>query len=319
MTRIVSTDTILQSGMDIFEGTGWQVEVLDPDSGREHVLAAIPGASGVLTTLDDQVDDEFLDAAGPELKIVANVAVGFNNIDLDACAARGVVVTNTPGVLTDATADLAFALLLAVTRRLGEGEELVRSGRPWKWAMTLLLGSSLQDKTLGIIGAGAIGQAFAKRARAFGMNIIYQQRSAVAPEVAEELGLTRVTFDQLITQSDVISLHCPYTPQTHHLLDDAAFAKMKQGTYLINTARGAVVDEAAMISALESGRLAGAGLDVYEFEPQVPQALRRRTDVVLLPHLGSATVETRSTMSRLACTNVLNVINGDEPLTPVGQ
>lgn len=319
MTKIVITDTILQAGLAVFEGTDWQVEMLDVSPTREQVLQAIAGADGLLTMLNDRVDDEFLDAAGPQLKVVANVAVGYNNIDLAACQARDIVVTNTPGVLTDATADLAFALLLAVTRRLGEGEELIRSGRPWQWGMTMLLGSALQGKTLGIIGAGAIGLAFAKRARAFDMNIVYYQRSDVAPEIASELGLTKVSLEDLLAQSDVVSLHCPYTPQTHHLLDQAAFDKMKPGAYLINTARGAIVDEAAMIAALESGRLAGAGLDVYEFEPEVPEALRVRTDVVLLPHLGSATVETRGTMAVLAATNVANVLTGQEPVTPVRQ
>lgn len=317
MTRIVITDTVLPDGLAVFDDTGWQVEMLTESPSREQVLDAIAGSDGLLTVLNDRVDAEFLDAAGPQLKVVANVAVGYNNIDLDACAERGVVVTNTPGVLTDATADLAFALLLAVTRRIGEGEELVRSGRGWQWGMTMLLGPALQDKTMGIIGAGAIGLAFAKRARAFGMKLIYHQRSDVDPQIAEELQLTKVGLDELIATSDFISLHCPYTPQTHHLLDQAAFESMKPGTYLINTARGAIVDEAAMIAALESGQLGGAGLDVYEFEPEVPEALRSRTDVVLLPHLGSATIETRATMAVLAATNVRNVLTGQDPLTPV--
>lgn len=319
MPKVVITNAILPAGEQKLADAGFTVDTLRPGQlpSRAEVLQRISGADAIVTALTDHVDDEFLAAAGPQLKIVANVAVGFNNFDLDACRRHRVVATNTPDVLTDATADIAFALLLAVTRRLGEGERLIRSRQPWQWDMFGLLGHSLQHKTLGIVGAGSIGLTMAKRARGFDMDVIYTKRSPLAPEVADALQLRYVTLPELLAQSDMISLHIPYTPQTHHLLGDAQFAAMKPGAYLINSARGAVVDEAAMIRALQSGKLAGAGLDVYEHEPIVPDELIAMDNVVLLPHIGSATVETREVMSVLAADNVIDVVAGRPALTPV--
>jgi glyoxylate reductase len=269
-----------------------------------------------VTLLTDRVDDVFLDAA-PGLRIVANVAVGYNNIDVEACAARGVAVTNTPGVLTDATADIAMALVLMSTRRLGEGERLIRSGESWKWGMFMMLGSGIQRRRLGIVGMGAIGEAVADRARAFGMSIVYHNRRPVDPEVEERLGATLVSLDELLATSDVVSLHCPYTEATHHLIDADALGRMRRSAFLVNTARGPIVDEVALVDALRAGRIAGAGLDVFEHEPEVHPGLLELDNAVLIPHLGSATVETRDAMATLAARNVVEVLAGREPVTPV--
>lgn len=280
--------------------------------------AAVGGADAVITLLHDRVDGALLDAAGSQLQCVANVAVGYDNIDVAAATKRGVVVTNTPGVLTDSTADLAMALILMVTRRLGEGERLVRSHEPWSWDMFFLLGSSLAGKTLGVIGLGAIGRATAQRARAFGMEIVYTGPRRAAAEVEAELGGARyLELDDLLATADVVSIHSPLTPQTRHLIDTTRLQKMRPDAYLVNTARGPIVDEAALATALEQGQLAGAGLDVFENEPDVHPALLHREDVVLIPHLGSATIETRTAMAMLAAENALAVLRGEDPPTPV--
>lgn len=286
---------------------------------RAELHAAVAGADAMVTLLHDRVDDSLLDAAGPQLRCVANVAVGYDNVDVGAAAQRGVVVTNTPGVLTDATADLAMGLILAVTRRLGEGERLLRARRSWSWHMFFMLGSSLAGKTLGIVGLGEIGRATARRARAFGMDIAYSGRRPAGPAVEEELGGPRhLELDELVASADVISLHCPLTPETRHLVDARRLALMKADAYLVNTARGPVVDEAALADALRAGAIRGAALDVFEREPDVHPALLELDNVVLVPHLGSATVETRTAMAVLAARNVLAVLAGAPPLTPVG-
>ncbi|WP_307812697.1 D-glycerate dehydrogenase [Phycicoccus sp. CSK15P-2] len=289
----------------------------DTRPSRDDVHSLVAGADALVVTLGERVDAELLDAAGPGLRVVANVAVGYDNVDVDACRERGVVVTNTPGVLTDATADLAFALVLMVTRRLGEAERLVRTGRPWGWGMFQLLGVSVQGRTIGILGPGAIGLATARRARAFGMEVLLSGRSEPDPTAVAELGAEVVGTDALLERSDVVSVHTPLTPATRHLVDATALARMRDTAVLVNTARGPVVDEAALVAALEAGRIAGAGLDVYEDEPHVHPGLLGRDDVVLLPHIGSATVETRAAMADLAADNVLAVLGGEDPLTPV--
>ncbi len=286
---------------------------LTPDELREFVR----DASAIVGMLHDRIDGAVADAAGPGLKVVANVAVGYDNIDVPALAERGVTVTNTPGVLTDATADLAFGLLLAVTRRLGEGERLIRSRTPWSFHLGFLLGSGLQDKTLGIVGLGQIGQAVARRALGFGMRIVYSGRSRAAEDIEKTLGAKYVSVGELLESSDVVSLHCPLTPETRHLIDTDALKSMKPGAYLINTTRGPVVHEAALADALEAGEIAGAGLDVFEAEPEVEPRLLNRENVVLTPHLGSATVETRTAMAVLAAENVASVLTGGNPLTEV--
>jgi len=323
MSKIVVTGRIPEVGLDVLRSIqvggapatlwAWEHDDPIPTDVRDGELV---DAVAAVTLLTDRVDDAFLDAA-PDLRIVANVAVGFNNIDVDACTARGVRVTNTPGVLTDATADLAMGLILMVTRRLGEGERLIRSGAPWEWGMFMMLGTGLQGRRLGIVGMGGIGTALADRARAFGMEIAFHNRRDVDTDVAERLGATRLTLDELLATSDIVSLNCPYTPETHHLIDRAALESMRAEAFLVNTARGPIVDEAALVDALEAGQIAGAALDVFEAEPEVHPGLLDRDDVVLVPHLGSATVETRGAMAALAAENVEAFLATGEPTTPV--
>lgn len=310
---IVVTGWIPQAGIDVLESAGDVVTSTADDERRAERLAA---AEAVVTLLTDRVDTDFLDSA-PRLRIVANVAVGHDNIDVAECHARGVHVTNTPGVLTDATADLAMALILMSMRRLGEGERLVRSGRPWAWSMSMMLGTGLQGRRLGIIGMGGIGTALAERARAFGLDVVYHNRRRVDPAVEQRLGAELLPLDELLQTSDIVSLHCPHTPDTHHLIDAAALASMRRSAHLVNTARGPIVDEAALVDALESGVIAGAALDVYEHEPDVHPGLRTSERTVLVPHLGSATVETRDAMATTAARNVVAVLAGRAPLTPV--
>ncbi len=319
MSRVVVTGRVPDAAIEKLRAEHEVDAWPGPESiDREELLRRVAGADAVVSLLTERVDAELLDAAGPQLQVVANVAVGYDNIDVPACAERGVVATNTPGVLTDATADIALGLILMATRRLGEGERLIRSGQSWKWGMFFLLGSSLQGKTLGVVGMGGIGQATARRARAFGMEIVYQSRSEIDPGVAAELGARRVELDELLAVSDVVSLHCPYGPATHHLIGEEQLSAMKDSAYLVNTARGPIVDEAALASALREGRIAGAGLDVFEHEPQVHPELLELDNVVLVPHLGSATVETRTAMAVLAADNVLAVLGGEQPPTPIG-
>lgn len=254
--------------------------------------------------------------AMPRLRLVANCAVGVDNVDLAACAARGVAVSNTPDVLTDATADLTMALLLATTRRMKEGESLLREGTWTGWDPRQLLGTGLRGLVLGLVGAGRIGQAVGRRARAFGLELCYAERQA-RPAFEAETGAVRLALDELLARSDVVSLHVPSTAETRGMIGRAALARMKRGAFLINTARGDVVDEPALIEALEAGHLAGVGLDVFAREPHVPAALIRHPRAVVLPHLGSATVQTRRAMAGLAVDNVKALLEGRPLLTQV--
>jgi glyoxylate reductase len=282
---------------------------------REDLLTLVEGADVALTMLYDRVDEELLEAAGAGLRGVCNVAVGFDNVDLGACARRGIVVTNTPGVLDDATADLAFGLILAATRRLGEGERLIRAGRPWRWGMGFMLGHDLRGARLGIVGLGGIGARVAHRGRAFGMDVVYHSRRE--SPAAAALEATRLELGRLLATADVVSLHTPLTAATHHLIGARELALMKPTATLVNAARGAVVDEAALVAALREGQIAAAGLDVFEDEPEVHPGLLELENVVLVPHLGSATVETRAAMAELAARNAIAVAAGEEPPTPV--
>ncbi len=268
-------------------------------------------AAGLFCLLSERVDAALLDAA-PNLRIVANMAVGYDNVDVAACAERGVMVTNTPDVLTDATADLTWALLLAVARRIGEGERLARTGQWSGWRPGELLGTGLGGKTLGIFGMGKIGSAVARRAAGFEMDVVYHNRRP-APGAAASY----VSLEELLGRSDVVVLTAPSTPETRHVIDAAALAAMKRTALLVNTARGQLVDEAALVAALRSGVIAGAGLDVYEAEPVIHPGLLELDNVVLAPHLGSATHEARAAMVQLACDNLLAVLSGQPPLTPV--
>ncbi|HEV7178143.1 MAG TPA: D-glycerate dehydrogenase [Solirubrobacteraceae bacterium] len=316
---IVVTRRIPEPALELLRAAGevW-LSPHDRPLTSDELHEAVTGADAVITLLHDPVDAALLDAAGPQLKCIANVAVGYDNIDVAAATERGVMVTNTPGVLTDSTADLAMALILMVTRRLGEGERLIRSGEPWSWDMFFLLGSSLAGKTLGVIGLGAIGQATAKRARAFGMEIIYAGPRRVSEEIEAELGgAHRLPLMQLLAGADVVTLHTPLTPETRHLIDSAALRQMRSGAYLVNTSRGPIVDEAALVKALHGDKIAGAALDVFENEPDVHPDLLELDNVVLIPHLGSATIETRTAMAVLAAENALAVLRGEKPPTAV--
>jgi glyoxylate reductase len=316
---IVVTGRIPEPGLELLRSAGEVVAwSSDTPATVDEVHAAVAGAEAAVTLLTTKVDAAFLDAAGPQLRIVANVAVGYNNIDVPACSERGIIVTNTPGVLTEATADIAMSLVLMTTRRLGEGERVIRSGKPWQWGMFYMLGTGIQGRQLGIVGMGDIGQAMARRAKAFGMKIAYSNRKPAAPEVEAELAATYMSMDELLATSDIVSLNCPYSPATHHLINEAALAKMQPHALLINTARGPIVDEAALAAALHAGVIGGAGLDVFELEPTVHADLLTCDNAVLIPHLGSATVETRNAMATLAAKNVENVLGGHGPLTPVG-
>ncbi|MCP2257941.1 Lactate dehydrogenase [Streptoalloteichus tenebrarius] len=291
----------------------------DPDRPptRAELLAGVPGAVAVVALLTERIDAELLDAAGDQLRVVANVAVGFDNVDVAEAARRGVVVTNTPGVLDEATADLAFGLVLAVARRIVEADRFLRTGAPWSWAPTMFTGLDVSaGATLGIVGLGRIGTAVARRARAFRMRVLATGRRAHGPEAAA-LGVRPSTMDELLERSDVVSLHCPLTPDTHHLIDGAALARMRRTAILVNTARGPVVDEAALVEALRDGVIAGAGLDVFEDEPEVHPGLLELDNVVLVPHIGSAGLATRDAMGVLAVDNVAAVLSGRAPLTPV--
>ena len=318
MAKVVITGKIPQVAVERLRAehdvTSWDADVVIE---RGELLARVKGADALLSLLTEKVDAELLDASGPQLKVVSNVAVGYNNIDVKACTERGIKVTNTPGVLTEATADIAMALVLAATRRLAEGERVIRSQTPWQWGMFYMLGMGIQGRQLGIVGMGQIGIATAKRARAFGMTIAYTKRSPLDAVTNAELEATHMDLDQLLATSDVVSLHCPYSPETHHLINAERLSKMKKNAYLINTARGPVVDEAALVDALKGGVIAGAGLDVFEHEPKVHEGLLGLDNAVLIPHLGSATVETRTAMANLAATNALAFLAGNAPPNPV--
>jgi glyoxylate reductase len=278
---------------------------------KDELIARIAERQALVCLSTDAVDRAVIDAA-PALKVIANVAVGTNNIDVDYARARGIVVTNTPDVLTEAVADFTWALILAITRRVSEGDRLVRDGQ-WKgWALDQLLGMELRGKQLGLVGAGRIARAVALRAPVFGMRVAYAARRESDVPHAEPMSL-----DRLLVTSDVVSLHVPLTPETTHLIDRKSLARMKRSAYLINTSRGPVVDEAALGWAMQQHLLAGAALDVYEHEPAVHPDLLTVDNVLLAPHIGSATVETRTAMAHLAADNVVAVLSGTAPLTPV--
>jgi glyoxylate reductase len=282
----------------------------------DELRARIADKDALVCLLTDRVDRSVMDAA-PTLKVVANVAVGFNNIDVPYARSRGIVATNTPDVLTESVADFTWALILAVTRRLGEGERLVRRGE-WKgWALDLLLGTELRGKQLGLVGVGRIGHAVAARAAAFGVNVVYTSRREQMDVGSKENPAQPMSLDRLLVTSDIVSLHVPLTPETRHLIDKRALARMKRSAYLINTARGPVVDEDALAWALQQKLLAGAALDVYENEPAIHPDLLILENVLLIPHLASGTTETRTAMADLAASNAINVLEGRPPLTPI--
>lgn len=290
----------------------FEVAVLGLEADRQQMLSGVAGADGLVTDLTFAVDGELLDAAGPQLKVVANFGVGYDNVDLDACAERGVTVTNTPDVLTNATAELALALAMAAARDLPGAERDLRDGRWGGWDPGQWRGFELSGATIGVVGAGRIGGRFLELVSGFGGKRLYTARSA-KPDLEARLGARRVELDELLAQSDLISLHAPGGPDTRHMIDERAIGRLKPTAVLVNTGRGTLVDSEALARALEEGRIGAAGLDVFEGEPDVPEGLLKAPRVALAPHIGSATYHARDAMSRTVAANVVAVLSGANP------
>lgn len=318
MFKVFVTRDIPEEGLNLLRKY-CEVEVSPYDRmlTKEELLEKVQGKNAVITQLTDKVDKEFFEAA-KEVKIVANYAVGFDNIDLEEATKRGVYITNTPDVLTNATAELAWVLLFATARRVVESDKFMRAGKFQGWAPMLFLGKGVTGKTLGIIGAGRIGQAFAKMAKGFDMKILYTARSP-KKEFEEETGAQYVDLDTLLKESDFVSIHVPLTPETRHLIGEKELKLMKKSAILINTGRGPVVDEKALVKALKNKDIYAAGLDVYEREPLFEEELAQLDNVVMLPHIGSATEEARRDMSILVAQNIIDVIEGRVPRTLVNK
>lgn len=291
-----------------------ELNLTDRPMTRAELEAAVQRADVLSPTITDVIDADLISKAGPQLKMIANFGAGVDHIDIDAAVARGLIVTNTPGVLTEDTADLAMSLILAVSRRIVEGAQVMQEGRFEGWTPTWMTGRKLWGKRLGIVGMGRIGQALARRARAFGMQVHYHNRKPVSPMIAEELGATYWDdLDQMLARMDLISLNSPATKETHHLLSAERLALMRPDAILINTARGELIDEAALAEAVARRRIAGVGLDVFEREPKVHPGLLGHPNVVLLPHLGSATIEARQDMGDRVIANIQTFANGHRP------
>ena len=313
--KVLVTREIPEAGLEPLEGL--DVTVLSElPPGRDELLEAARGVDGVLSTLTEQIDAGFINAAGDRLKVIANMAVGYDNVDLKAANERGIIVTNTPEVLNETTADTAFMLMLAAARRLGEGERIVRSGRWEAWGPKMLLGPDVWGKRLGVLGFGRIGRAVARRAKGFGMEICYWSRSR-KEEAEEELGARYLELDELLETCDFFSIHTPLTEETMHLIGAEELRKMKPKAVLVNTSRGPVVNEDALAEALEDERIFAAGLDVYEEEPKVHPKLLELENVVLAPHIGSASIETRNKMAVTAGEDLRAALRGEQPKNPV--
>ena len=311
-SNVLVTRRIPDESIGMLEGACGVVDVNPHDRAmtRAEFLEAVQGRDGLLCLLTEDIDDEVLDIS-PGLRGVAIYAVGYNNIDVDACTRRGIPVSNTPDVLTDTTADIAWALMFAAARRVAEGDRYVRSGRFTGWGPLLMLGSDVTGKTLGIVGAGRIGTATARRAAGFSMPVVYASRKRNA--TIESTGARYLSLDDLLRESDFVSLHVPLTPETTHLIGARELDLMKPTAYLINTTRGPVVDEKALVQALRNGLIAGAGLDVFEREPELEPGLADLENAVILPHVGSGTVATRLRMGNMAAANLIAMVNGEDP------
>ncbi len=317
MKRILITRQIPAIAREMLESKGYKVTVgaKNKQLSGEELIKKARKADAIISMLSDKFDKETIDKL-EHCKIIANYAVGFNNIDVEYAKEKGIIVTNTPDILTDATADIAMGLAIAAARNFIQGDRMVRESKFSGWAPELLLGKDFKNKIFGIIGAGRIGQATARRAKAFGCKIVYYSRTR-KPEFEKELGAKKASLNKLLATSDFISVHVPLTDKTRKLLDEEKIKIIKKGAVIINTARGEIIDEKALIKALKNGRIFAAGLDVYENEPDVKKEFLKLKNVVLLPHLGSGTFETRSEMAELAAKNVIRVLNGKKPLTPV--
>ena len=314
--KVLVTREIPEAGLRLLADFDVTVLAERPPT-RDELLEAVRGTSGVLSTATENMDGAVMDAAGEGLRVIANMAVGYDNIDVEAAGERGIVVTNTPGVLDETTADVAFMLVLAAARRLGEGERLLRAGKWEWWGPKQLRGLDVWGKRLGIVGMGRIGRAVARRGRGFGMEILYHNRSR-KEDAENELGARCLDLDDLLRESDFVSIHTPLTDETRHLISERELGLMRETAVLVNTSRGPVVDEGALAAALAEGRIFAAGLDVYEEEPKVHPELLELENVVLAPHVGSATIDTRDKMATLAAENLAGVLRGEEPKTPVG-
>lgn len=312
--KVFVTRKILEEGLNMLRER-YDVEVSDYDGiiPREMLLEKVKGADALVSLLTDNIDAEVMDAAGPNLKIIANYAVGYNNIDVEEATKRGIMVTNTPGVLTETTADFAWTLLMAIARRIVEADKFVREGKFRGWEPMLLLGTDVFGATLGIVGFGRIGQAMARRALGFNMRVLYYDNSRVDEQLEKELKATFVDLPTLLKESDFVTLHVPLTKQTHHLIGEKELKMMKKDAYLINTARGPVVDEKALVKALKEGWIKGAALDVFENEPEIEPELLKLDNVVLAPHIASASYATRSKMSVMVAENIIKALSGEVP------
>ena len=312
--KIFVTRRLPPAAMDLLD-RNFQMECNPHDRvlARDELLNSIQGKDGLLPLLTDPIDGEAMDACGKQLRIIANYAVGYNNIDLKAATARKIAVTNTPGVLTDTTADLAMALILAVARRLVEADQYARKGKYEGWAPLLLLGTDVHKKTLGLLGFGRIGYAVAKRARGFDMRVLYHDRVRATPEMEESVNAHYVDRETLLRESDFLSIHVPLLPETRRFMGSGEFSLMKPTAFVINTSRGEVVHEEALVEALKEKRIAGAGLDVFENEPEIHPGLTRMNNVVLLPHVGSGSLETRTKMGLMAAENLIAFFKGSRP------
>ncbi|NLN93215.1 MAG: D-glycerate dehydrogenase [Candidatus Hydrogenedens sp.] len=315
--KIAVTRRIPEAGLKVLEAFG-EVKTLamhqtDDGIASEALLKLVEGAQAILSTVGERMDAATMDAAGPQLKIIANMAVGYDNISLAEAAKRNILVTNTPGVLTEATADLAWTLILGAARRAGEAERVLRAGQ-WKgWGPLQFLGVDLYKKNLGLFGLGRIGQAVARRGRGFDMTVLYHDVNRLSASAEEALNARWVEKDELIAEADILSLHCPLTPETRHAFTLAEFRKMKPSVVIVNSARGPVIKEDDLCQALDEGLVFAAGLDVFEEEPVINPRLFDHERAFLLPHIGSATIETRDTMARMAAENIVAALSGDTP------
>lgn len=318
--RVLMTQLVPESAVERLRqaiGAGGTLDI-NPDADciwtKQELIERLKGGNynALYCMLTNQIDTEVLDAA-PELKIVANMAVGYNNIKLEEATERGVAVSNTPGVLTDTTADFAWALLMAAARRVVEADRFLRAGKFHGWGPLMMVGQDVYGKTLGVIGFGRIGRAMAKRASGFDMNVLYFDRYPADPDTEKALNARSVELDELLRESDYVTVHTDYNPETHHMISQPQLQSMKHTAYLINTARGPIVDEAALVDALKNGTIAGAALDVFEREPEVLPALLEQENAVLVPHIASASLDTRTAMAQMAADNIIAALHGEMP------
>ena len=317
--KVFLTRELPSKAMELLKSnTNLEMNMEDRVLSKKEIITGVKGKDALLCLLTDTIDAEIMDA-NPNLKIISNFAVGYNNIDVQAATNRKIIVTNTPGVLTETSADMAFALMLSVGRRVAEADRYVRTGM-WKgWGPIQFLGSDIHSTTLGIIGMGRIGKAVARRAKGFNMKVIYWNRTKLSNEEEISLDVQYRSFEEVLEMADFISLHVAYHPETYHLLNQSTFQKMKNTAFIINTSRGPVIDEKALVLALQSRKIAGAGLDVFENEPSIESELLKMENVVLVPHLASATIATRTKMGIMAVENLLAVFQGNEPKHQVNK